>query len=86
MDEIQFSKEALQGLLGKPVIPSVHVPDFKVVNRSFLEKWFTLPWRPWVSTKSVYAPVAYELENGTVIVSPRTYAAILSHKATKHKN
>jgi len=50
------------------VVEDIHVPDLK--PRTWKERLFTWPWTPWVKTK--YSPRAYILNDGTIVVSPRT--------------
>lgn len=56
---------------GFKVIESVYVSDYENIMRTWRERLFTLPWRPWVKTRRVYAPSVYKMGD-TLICSPAT--------------
>lgn len=80
-----FAAMALQGLVmgSLNIITSVHINDFNLIERSWRERLFTLPWRPWLKTKSVYSPKIYKLGNGDIICSPRTLQNIKEREVQK---
>ena len=67
---------------GLKVIASINVPDYETVKRTWRERLFTLPWRPFKSTKSVYKPIAY-IFNNVVLVSYFTYTKLHDEMATR---
>ena len=54
---------------GLKIMADSFVSDYR--SRSFAERWFTFPWRPFQRTK--LEPIAYVMWNKVVIVSPRTF-------------
>lgn len=52
---------------------SIYVSDYDTVERTWVERLFTLPWTPWVGTKVVEARRAFICYGHTVIVSVKTY-------------
>ncbi len=50
MTAIRFEKEQLNYWNGQEWTPLV----MKKVKRTWQERLFLLPWRPWISTKEVY--------------------------------
>lgn len=59
------------------VICDVNISDYESVARTWKERLLTLPWKPWVKTKSIYAPKAYTYGD-TVICSPRIFQQLSS--------
>lgn len=52
----------LMGSLGgTPYYTSVHAVDNRVERRSWRERLFSTPWRPWVKEKTVTVPAIYEV-------------------------
>ncbi len=45
--------------MGKSVVFSLSCYDTKTVTRSFMERWFTLPWSPFQKTRTVVVPGLY---------------------------
>jgi hypothetical protein len=57
------------------IIIDKHISDYDSVKRTWKERLFSLPWRPWVKMKSVHAPKVYKTGD-TIICSPKTEANI----------
>lgn len=72
------------GILGMKLVVNKYVPDTSTVKRTWKERLFTLPWRPFSKYKNIYAPRAFLLD-GTVYVSPKTADALIAEleKETK---
>lgn len=47
-------------------------PDFMTVERTFWERWFTLPWTPKTRYKTSTRPYISYLESGAIVCSPLT--------------
>ena len=58
------------------IIPDMYVSDYTTVIRTWKERLFSLPWKPWSSTKSVYSPTAF-IVGDKILVSYQTYWKIL---------
>lgn len=54
------------------VIASPFVCDWDIVERTWFERLFSLPWNPLKSTRTEYNPKAYRLSCGTIICSANT--------------
>jgi hypothetical protein len=54
---------------GMELIVDDHMPKYKWIKRTWRERLFTRPWRPWVSKKQVMTDYAYIFRNH-IIVSP----------------
>lgn len=62
---------------GCKVVASIYAPDNKFVRRTWKERLFTRPWKPFTRTKSVEANWAYYLKDlNTAIVTFRTAALL----------
>ena len=65
-----------------PIMSSVYltIPVESEVRRTWLERLFTWPWRPWIETKVVSEqvpdPKLYQLPNGIVIGHPATVSML----------
>lgn len=59
------------------IIIDKHVSDYDQIKRTWKERLFSRPWRPWVSKKSVHNPKIYRAGD-TIICSPKTEANIRS--------
>lgn len=57
---------------GCKIIEDSNVTDLKIVYRTWAERLFTLPWTPFKKTKTIYAPIAYHMSDGTIVISPKT--------------
>ena len=57
------------------LISSSHLSDYESVARTWKERLFTLPWRPWVRTKSIHRPKVFQYGN-TIICSPATLKSL----------
>lgn len=68
-------REATLGF-GTIVLTDAFINDYDTVERTWRERLFTRPWRPWVSTKRVYAPKFYKLPGGRVLMSPASEASL----------
>lgn len=62
------------------LIPCEFISDTTYARRSWFERLFTRPWSPWIRTKSIYSPGLYILENGSVMVSYKTYELVMEQK------
>ncbi len=71
-DQLDFFKS----LSGKNIEACVYISDYRQVLRSFKERLFTLPWRPFEKYKSVYHPVAYQIGD-IILVSYQTCATLI---------
>jgi len=58
--------------MGIKIVADKHVSDLSVVDRTWRERLFTLPWTPFVKTKVVYSPKGYLMNDGSLIISPKT--------------
>jgi hypothetical protein len=58
------------------VIPNSYISDFTYIKRTWKERLFTLPWCPFKSNKTVSRGMAYILMDGSILVSPSTYAKL----------
>ena len=56
---------------GVKVLVSPYLPDYFDVRRTWKERLFTLPWRPWREFKSVYSPQILALDENTILCSER---------------
>lgn len=63
--------------LSKEIIESVYVSDFDYVKRTWKERLFSLPFRPFHAKKVVHNPKLYVLKNGQIVCSPKTKSKIL---------
>ena len=64
---------------GITFIADQHVSDLHNVKRTMLERLFTWPWNPWVSTKVVERARAYRvMDDKTVLISFKTMAHLES--------
>jgi len=59
----------------KIIVYDRHVSDYQSIRRSFKERFFSLPWRPWKSHKIIHSPCAYIADN-YIFVSPSTFRSI----------
>jgi hypothetical protein len=59
---------------GLEVIVCSWIPESEEVLRPWLERWFTLPWRPLRRTKIV--PVPCVICNGKLLVRPERLAGL----------
>jgi hypothetical protein len=71
---------------GMEFIPDYNVCDHERVKRTWAERLFEFPWKPWQSHKSVFAPKAYMMPGNKVILSLQSYAALRTHIQEKKKN
>ena len=76
-----MNKQALENLLryvrmGIRVQPSTEISDLAIVERTWQERLFSLPWRPFVTHKAVYSPKGLLLSDGTLVVSLQTMIAL----------
>lgn len=69
---IYLHPKALQVLKTKKLVVDNKVPDLQSVRRSIIERLFSFPWRPLDRYKLVYCPTAYILQDGTIVISPKT--------------
>lgn len=58
--------------LGIKIEASSYVSDLWIKNLNMRERLLSLPWRPWVKTKTVESPRGYLLTDGRLLVSPKT--------------
>lgn len=68
------------------VIPSQWVSDYESVMRSWKERLFTRPWRPFQKTKSVYSPKAYKVLDEQIIMSFQSYEILKKELESKKEN
>jgi hypothetical protein len=61
-------------------IASAHVDDYDRISRTWKERLWSWPWRPWVSYRLLHNPKFYQLANGTIICSHRSLAEIRGSK------
>lgn len=54
------------------LVPSPYVNDYKSVKRTWKERLFTFPWKPFLKEKTEYEPKGF-LFMGEAIVSYQTY-------------
>jgi len=47
------------------IIPDMYVSDNSWVRRSFRERFFSRPWRPWETTKVIKEPRIYFVQGPT---------------------
>lgn len=65
-------------------------PDFAVVKRSWKERLFSWPWRPWVSTKQIPNPLFGEdgessfIFNNMLFTTERTFAKLKAKTRERH--
>lgn len=59
--------------MASKIVVSTNVNDYITVKRSWKERFFSLPWQPWIETKVVYSPVEYIISGKRMVVSPETY-------------
>lgn len=71
-------------VIGSNIITSCYISDYDSIERSWKERLFTLPWRPWLKTRSVYSPKIYKLANGDILCSHRTFQNIKKQAGEKH--
>lgn len=62
---------------GKKYIADSHVSDVYTVNRSWFERLFSLPWRPFQKTKIVEEARLHEFLPGIYLCSYKTYAKVV---------
>lgn len=62
------------------VVADPSISDYETVPRSWRERLFTRPWRPFIKTKVIFSPIAYVMPGGTVMVSVRTKFIIMNPK------
>lgn len=58
---------------GTPIRSSPYINDHKTVNRTWCERLFTLPWKPLKTTKQIYSPQVFMLDDGTIICSVNAF-------------
>ena len=54
---------------GLKIIKDSAIEDYRTVDRSWKERLFTLPWRPWAMAKEIHDPQFYQLGD-TIVCSP----------------
>jgi hypothetical protein len=52
--------------------PSIYVSDYTTIARTWRERLFTLPFRPFQKTKTIGRPTAFEVD-GVYFVSLKSY-------------
>ena len=67
---------------GVPVYPSAFVSDVSRVRRTWKQRLFTWPWRPWRAYRAEETPMAYYV-SGEVHVSCKTYSRLQSESFMK---
>ncbi len=64
-------------------------PEFTTEKRSWKERLFSLPWKPWVKYKLTDHPLVYVIENEThinYICGLNTYLKITNEKKESYTN
>ncbi len=59
------------------IVSDIHISDYETVKRSWKERLFSRPWRPFVRFNKVHKPKVYQFGD-TYICSPQTEARIQS--------
>lgn len=62
------------------VIQNQFIGDWDYCPRTWKERLFTRPWKPFMRFRKVYSPKAFKLHNGTLLVSPESYAKLVREK------
>lgn len=58
---------------GMKVIIDNHVRDYDLVKRTWKERLFTWPWKPFKKYNSVFNPKYYKFGNENILCSPQGY-------------
>ena len=67
--------DLLGGLSGLELIVDNYMPKYRWIKRTWRERLFTRPWRPWVSKRQVQTEYAYIFRNH-IILSPEASKTI----------
>lgn len=59
------------------IIQDKMVSDYESVKRTWRERLFSWPWKPWKKFNSVYNPKVYSLKDGTLVMSPASYRVFI---------
>lgn len=62
------------------LVPCEYISDLTDCPRSLYERLFTRPWTPWIKIKSIYTPRLYICEDGSILVSYKTYELVMEQK------
>lgn len=76
MAEVYIHPKAFEMMKSMRVVTDRHITDFYYAKRTWKERLFTLPWRPWKREEAKYCPMGYVMPDGVICVSPRTKAIL----------
>lgn len=67
---------------GYEILPCMYVSDISIVKRTWKERLFSLPWKPFQKTKEIEEPKVY-LSETIAVVSYKTYYRLMKEKESK---
>jgi hypothetical protein len=79
MEGIDFMTAEPLHFEGMIIVPSAYVSDFEPRPRSWKERLFEKPWRPWIKTKSIKVSRLIGCGEDTYVCSYETYTNIARH-------
>lgn len=62
---------------GVTLIPSAYVEDFNIIKRTWKERLFSLPWKPFMKTKTIPEKKMYKAFDNCYFCSYNTYNELL---------
>ena len=69
-------------MFGQQIITSVHCYEVQSIKRTWRERLWSWPWRPWVTFKTFHKPVAYRMGN-QIVCHPAMLSEI--QQAAQHR-